>query len=311
MKKLLFSAIALIAASSPGYGKDLNSIGISLASLGNPFFVALANGAQAEAKKINPNVKVTTVGFEQDLNKQIDQIDNFIAAGVDLILLNPGDPNALAPAIKKAQAAGVVVVSVDTAAKGADATVTTNNVKAGGVACQYIVTKLNGAGNVIIENGPQNSAIIDRVKGCKEVFAASQGIKVLSNDQDGKSSRDGGMSVMQSLLTRFPKVDAVFAVADPQALGSDLAMKQQGRKDIIITSVDGSPDVEAALKDPRSPAIQGTGAQDPYAMAAKAVQIGNDILSGKKPDQTVVLLDPALVTRDNVADYKGWQAVRN
>jgi ribose transport system substrate-binding protein len=310
MKRLLISAAALIVASSTGHAKELNSIGISLASLGNPYFVALANGAQAEAKKINPKVKVTTVGFEQDLNKQIDQIDNFIAAGVDLILLNPGDPAAVGPAIKKAQAAGIVVVSVDTAAKAADATVTTNNVKAGEVACQYIAAKLKGAGNVIIENGPQNSAITDRVKGCKEAFVANPGLKILSDDQDGKSSRDGGMSVMQSLLTRFPKIDAVFAVADPQALGSDLAMKQLGRKGIIITAVDGSPDVEAALKDPNSPAIQATGAQDPYAMATMAVKIGNDILGGKKPEKSVVLLDPALVTRDNVAEYKGWQAVR-
>lgn len=311
MKKLMISAALMLTAVAPSQAKDLNAIGISLASLGNPFFVALASGAQAEAKKINPNVKVTTAGFEQDLNKQIDQIDNFIAAGVDLILLNPGDRNALAPAIKKAQDAGIVVVSVDTAAKGADATVTTNNVKAGEVACQYIADKLKGTGNVIIQNGPQNSAIIDRVTGCKTVFAAHPGLKVLSDDQDGKSSRDGGMNVMQSLLTRFPSIDAVFAVADPQAIGSDLAMKQQNREGIIITAVDGSPDVEAALKDPKSPAIQATAAQDPYAMAALAVKIGNEILAGKKPAETTVLLDPALVTRDNVSTFKGWEAVRD
>jgi len=55
----------------------------------------------------------------------VTQIDNFIAAGVDLILLNPGDPKAVGPAIKKAQAAGIIVVAVDTAAEDADATVTT------------------------------------------------------------------------------------------------------------------------------------------------------------------------------------------
>jgi len=153
------------------------------------------------------------------LGKQVTQIDNFIAAGVDLILLNPGDPKALGPAIKKAQAAGIIVVAVDTAAEGADATVTTNNVQAGEISCQYIVDKLGGKGEVIIENGPQVSAVIDRVAGCKNVFSKNPGIKVLSNDQDGKGSREGGLTVTQGYLTRFAKINAIFAINDPQAIG--------------------------------------------------------------------------------------------
>ena len=172
-------------------------------------------------------MKVTTVGFEYDLGKQVTQIDNFIAAGVDLILLNPGDPKAIGPAIKKAQAAGIVVVAVDTAAEGADATVTTNNVQAGEISCQYIVDKLGGKGDVIIENGPQVSAVIDRVVGCKNVFGKNPGIKVLSSDQDAKGSREGGLTVAQGYLTRFPKIDAIFAINDPQAIGTDLAARQQ------------------------------------------------------------------------------------
>ncbi|HMH70728.1 MAG TPA: substrate-binding domain-containing protein, partial [Bradyrhizobium sp.] len=186
------AAIALVLSSAPSFAKELKSVGISLGSLGNPFFVALSKGAEFEARKTNPNVKITTVGFEYDLGKQVTQIDNFIAAGVDLILLNPGDPKAVGPAIKKAQAAGIVVVAVDTAAEGADATVTTNNVQAGEISCQYIVDKLGGKGDVIIENGPQVSAVIDRVVGCKNVFSKNPGLKVLSSDQDAKGSREGG-----------------------------------------------------------------------------------------------------------------------
>uniref|UniRef100_UPI00286825B9 substrate-binding domain-containing protein n=1 Tax=Brevibacillus agri TaxID=51101 RepID=UPI00286825B9 len=85
--------------------------------------------------------------------------------------------SSIGPAIKKAQAAGIVVVAVDTAAEGADATVTTNNVQAGEISCQYIVDKLGGKGDVIIENGPQVSAVIDRVTGCKNVFGKNAGIK--------------------------------------------------------------------------------------------------------------------------------------
>ncbi len=308
LKKMLLAGAAIALTLGGAQAKELNKIGISLGSLGNPFFIALANGATAEAKKINPNVEVTTVGYDYDLGKQFTQIDNFIAAGVDLILLNPGDPNAIEPAIKKAQAAGIPVVAVDTAAKGADATVTTNNIQAGAIACQFIVDKIGGKGNVIIENGPQVSSVIDRVKGCEGVFAKSPDIKVLSSDQDGKGSRDGGLAVAQSLLTRFDSVQAIFAINDPQAIGTDLAAKQLGRTGIVITSVDGAPDIEAALKGDTM--IQASASQDPYVMAQKAVEIGNEILQGKKPAESILLMDSKLVTRDNVNDYKGWTAPR-
>ena len=304
------AALALVMSSAPSSAKELKSIGVSLGSLGNPFFVALSKGAEFEAKKTNPNVKITAVGFEYDLGKQVTQIDNFIAAGVDMILLNPGDPKAIGPAIKKAQAAGILVVAVDTAAEGADATVTTNNVQAGEISCQYIVDKLGGKGDVIIQNGPQVSAVIDRVNGCKSVFAKAPGIKVLSSDQDGKGSREGGLTVAQGYLTRYPKIDAIFAINDPQAIGTDLAARKQQRSGIIITSVDGAPDIETALKDPASPQIQASASQDPFFMARRAVQIGVSILNGQKPASTVELLPSKLITRDNVAEYKGWTSER-
>ncbi len=311
LKKLLLASAALALASGAVQAKDLKTIGISLGSLGNPFFIALAKGAEFEAKKTNPNVKLLTFGYDYDLGKQVNQIDNFIAAGVDLILLNPGDVKALKPAITKAQAAGIKVVAVDTFADGADAAVTTDNVQAGQIACQYFIDKLGMKGNVIIENGPQVSSVVDRVNGCKAALAKAPDMKLLSSDQDGKGQRDAGLTVMKSLLTRFPKVDAIFTINDPQALGSNLAAKQLNRTDMIITSVDGAPDIEAALKDPNTPMIQASASQDPFAMARKAVDVGVDLLNGKTPEQKITLLPAALVTRDNVASNKGWTSDRS
>jgi ribose transport system substrate-binding protein len=154
LKQIVLAGVALMIATGAASAKELKSIGISLGSMGNPFFVALAKGAEFEAKKTNPNVKVTTVGFDYDLGKQNTQVDNFIAAGVDLILLNPGDPKAIEPAIRRAKAAGITVVAVDTAAQGADATVETNNIQAGTIACQYLIDKMGGKGDMIILNGP-------------------------------------------------------------------------------------------------------------------------------------------------------------
>lgn len=314
----MFKQKAVLASIALGLGfamtaaqaadKPLKSIGVTVGSLGNPYFVTIVKGAEAKAKQINPNAKVTAVSADYDLNKQFTQIDNFISAHVDMILLNAADPKAIEPAVKKAEAAGIVVVAVDVAAAGANATVQTNNVQAGELSCGYIAKKLNGRGNVIIENGPPVSAVVDRVKGCKSALAKEPGIKILSDDQDAKGSREGGMNAMQGYLTRFPKVDAVFTINDPQAVGSDLAAKQLQRKNIVITSVDGAPDIETALKS--DTLVQASASQDPWAMAQTAVDIGYGIMNGKQLANPMTLLPSTLVTRDSVGSYKGWSAPR-
>ena len=305
--KRIFPVMALAALMSQAVeARELKALGISMGSLGNPYFVTLADGASARAKELNPNVKVTSVSADYDLSKQFSQIDNFISSKVDLILINAVDPSAMASAIKKARDAGIVVVAVDVDAKGVNATVQTDNVEAGKLACQYLVDKLAGKGNVIIQNGPQVTAVTDRVKGCKAALAGAPDIKVLSDDQDGKGSREGGLNVMQGYLTRFPKIDGLFAINDPQAIGSDLAAKQLKRSGIIITSVDGAPDIENALKTDSQ--IQASASQDPWAMAQTAVNVGNDLLNDKAPAEAVTLLTPKLITRDNVGTYSGWSS---
>ena len=307
-RKLIAAGIALALASGFAQAREIKSVGVTVGSLGNPFFVTIAKGAEAKVKELNPNAKVLAVSADYDLNKQFTQIDNFIAAGVDMILLNAADAKAIEPAVKKAQKAGIAVVGVDVAAAGADATVQTDNVQAGRIACEHIVKRLNGQGNVIIQNGPQVSAVVDRVKGCKEVLTAAPGIKVLSEDQDGKGSREGGMNVMLGHLTRFQKLDAVFTINDPQAIGTDLAARQLKRKGIVITSVDGAPDIENALKT--DTLVEASASQDPWAMAQQAIIIGNDVLNGKRPANPMVLIPSNLITRDNVTSYKGWSAPR-
>ncbi|MFL5252377.1 MAG: ABC transporter substrate-binding protein [Rhodopila sp.] len=306
LKTLLLAGTALVIGAGAAAAKDLRAIGISVGSMGNPFFIALAKGAEFEAKKTNPNAKITAVGFDYDLGKQNTQIDNFIAAGVDMILLNPGDPKAIEPAIKRAQRAGIIVVAVDTAANGANATVETNNTQAGTIACQYLIEKMGGKGNMIILNGPQVSSVIERVNGCKEVIGKNSGVKLLSSDQDAKGSREGGLAVMQSLLTRYPTVDGVFAINDPTAIGAVLAAKQMQRTNFPITSVDGAPDAETALKDPNQKQFVATASQDPFQMARLAVQEGVGLLAGKKPEKDPLLMDSKLVTRENVGEYQGW-----
>ena len=304
--QLMCGAALAVSTLGSASAASLDKVGISVGSLGNPFFVATIKGITDKAKSINPNVQVISVSSDYDLNKQVTQIDNFIAAGVNVIMLNAVDPKAMAPAIERAHKAGIIVAAFDVGAQGADVTVMTNNVKAGELACQYIVDHLPGSkGDVIIVNGPQVTSVADRVTGCKQVFAKNPGIKVLSSDQDGKASRDGGMAITQSLLTAYPKVDAIFAINDPTSIGVALAARQLNRNEFFITAVDGAPDIEAELKTGKS-LIKASSSQDPYTMAGHSLELAAKKLGGETIDNPVVLLDPVLITSDNLKDYKGW-----
>ena len=310
MKKTLISAtiLAALTGSAVALAADqpLKAVGVTMGNMGNPFFVTLAKGAEEKARELGGDkVKVTVDSADDDLGKQTNQIDNFIAAQVDLILLNPVHPEGIMPAVLRAKEANIPVIAVDAAAEGVNAMITSNNVQAGEKACQFIVDRLKGKGDVVIIDGPPVTAVTDRIKGCKAVFAKNPGIKILSDNQNGRGSREGGLETMTNLLTAFPKIDAVFAINDPTGTGADLAARQAKRTELFIAGVDGAPVAVEALKDKDS-LFLATAAQNPLRMAKEGVEIGYQIKQGKAPKEATILIPVDLITRDNVKDYQGW-----
>src|ERR1700747_1120211 len=279
--------------------KKLDSVALTVGDLGNPFFVQIAHGAEAQAKHLNGKVKFTALSSNYDVNNQTNQIDNFISSNVNLILLGAADSKGIAPAVMRAKQAGVTVVAVDVGAEGGvDATVTSNNKQAGTKDGAYVAERLKGKGQIVIVNGPPVTAVTDRVAGFLEEIKKNPDIKILSPEQNAGGSRDGGLRVMSDLLTAFKQIDAVFAINDPTAIGCDLAAKQAQRKEFFIVGVDGAPDIVPFLKDPAS-LIAATAAPDPYLMAQEAVKIGYDIMQGKKPKEELTLIPVGLITREN------------
>ncbi|MFM9029944.1 MAG: substrate-binding domain-containing protein, partial [Opitutaceae bacterium] len=152
--------VFLFGALSAPAAQPLRSVAITVGDLGNPFFVQIAKGAEAQARDLGgAGVQITAVSSGYDLNQQTNQMEDFIAAKVDLIVLNAADTKGIAPAVRKARAAGIVGVAVDVAAEGGvNATVMSDNVQAGRVAAEYLVKRINGKGSVVIINGPPVSA---------------------------------------------------------------------------------------------------------------------------------------------------------
>ncbi|MEH1938386.1 MAG: ABC transporter substrate-binding protein [Nostoc sp.] len=302
------SATNISAESKTATGNPkLRSVAFTVGDLSNPFFVLMGQATEAEAKKIGgKDVNVSVVSSAYDLNQQANQIENFTASNTDIIIVNAADKSGIKPAIEKAKQAGRIVIAVDTGAEGGvDATITTNNVQAGEVSCKYIADRLKGKGNIVIVNGPPVDSVIQRVSGCENVLSKYPDIKILSKNQNAEGSRDGGLRVMTDLLTTFPKIDAVFAINDPSGVGAELAANQAQRKDFFIVGVDGAPEAITAIAN-KDGLYAATATQNPRGMAEKAVQVGNDILNGKKPSSSTILIPVKLITKDNVSTEKGW-----
>jgi ribose transport system substrate-binding protein len=286
--------------------KKLDSVALTVGDLANPFFVQVSHGAEAKAKQINGKVKFTALSSNYDLNTQSNQIDSFISSNVNLILLGAADSKGIAPAVQRAKKAGLTVVAIDVGAEGGvDATITSNNKQAGTKDGAYVAERLKGKGQIVIVNGSPVTAVTDRVEGFLEEIKKHPDIKILSQDQNARGNREESLRVMSELLKQFNKIDAVFGINDPTAIGCDLAAKQAQRKEFFIVGVDGSPDIIPFLKDPSS-LIAATAAQDPYLMAQEAVKIGYDIMEGKKPKEDLTLIPVGLITKENVDRYAGW-----
>ena len=297
---MAFSFAGVANASSP---KKIASIGLMVQDMSNPFFSAMDRGAKRAAKAIGATVN--TQDAQLDLANQNTQIDAFIQQGVNLIVISAVDESGIEPAIARAKQAGIIVIAVDTPAKGADAVVMTDAVQAGEKSCDYLFTKLGGQGNVLLVDGTPIQTIIDRINGCKKVAKKYPGIKIVGQ-QASKNDRASGLMVTTDMLTANPGVKGIFGMNDPSALGAVLAVEQAGKSsNIIVTGVDGSPEGVAELKRKGSPFI-GTATQNPGAMVEKAVAIASDMLNGKQPAEKTILIPSVLVTRDSVGQYPGW-----
>lgn len=280
------------------------TIGLTVGTLANPFFVAMSKGVEEAGKELGADVFVESA--EYDLAKQTSQIENFITKKVDVILLNAVDTKGIAAAVQQAKDAGIPVIAVDTNAEGGvDATVTSDNYQAGKLAGEYVIEQLGGKGNIAIIDGPPVSAVTDRIKGFEDAIKDSK-IKIVAK-QNGEGNREKALTVMESILQANPSgsIDAVFAINDPEAIGVEIAQEQAGRKDeFFVVGVDGAPEAADAMAKEGS-TIMATSAQSPSEMVKKAAEIGMKVKNGEDVEE-LIKVPVELVTQDTLDSYQGW-----
>jgi ribose transport system substrate-binding protein len=292
-----------VSTDRGGAGAKVKTIGLMVQDLSNPFFQSMANGVKSGAEKIGATVNVQD--GRQDLGAQNEQIDAFIQQKVDVLLINAVDSDGIGPAVERAKAAGIKVVAVDVAARGAEAQVTLDNTAAGSLACTYLADQIGGAGDILLINGTPISSVQDRVTGCKQALQKYPQIKIVS-EQNGDNGRAKALTIATDMLTANPHVKGIFGINDPTALGATLAAQQAGINGLVIVGVDASPEAVAELHKPDS-MFKATAAQDPNTQGSIALEMAQKLFAGEKLDQTKVLVPTEMITRDNLAQYKGWQ----
>lgn len=279
---------------------DTLRVGVSLADLGNPFFYALAQHLQDAANdQSSQPVEMTVVSSAYDLQRQQAQIRRFIDDRVDIILLSAADSVGIEPVIHQARQAGITVTAVDIDAQGADLSVTTDNVQAGMVACRYLAERMGGAGDLGIINGASVSSVTDRVAGCRAALQEYPGIRLVSDRFNAGGTFGGGLEAMTFLLSQHPSINGVFAINDPSALGAAEAATMAGREDVLITSVDGSDQVLAALAA-NHPNLIGTAAQSPEEMARRAIEVSLAHRANRLQSPRSIRIPTHLITRESL-----------
>ena len=264
-----------------GENSGSGAVGFSISTLNNPFFVSLSEGAKAEAEK--QGVKLVVVDAGDDAAKQTNDIEDLISRNVSVLIVNPVDSDAVAPAVQNAVSKGIKVISVDRVVNGVevDCQIASDNAAGAKMATEYLVELIGeGAKAAELEGVPGASATIDRGAGFHE--AADTALDVVAS-QTANFNRAEGMNVMENILQSCPEVKGVFAHNDEMALGAVEAVLASG-KDIKIVGFDATDDAVAAVKSGK---MAATVAQKPELMGETAVQTAMKLINGETVEKSL------------------------
>ena len=301
-KLAIFSTVAIAAlsvalTSAPSSAADI--IGLVTKTNTNPFFVKMKEGAQAKAKELGVTLQAYAGKFDGDNDGQVAAIEALMAAGAKGILLVPSDSTAIVPTVKKAQKAGILVITLDTSLDpptAADANIGTDNFKAGELIGQWAKATLGAkaaTAKIATLDGDVNKASVDYfrhngfltgfgipVKDQKH-FAQSDSPQIVGSDVT-QGSDEGGRKAMENILQKASEIDVVYAINEPAADGGFAALKAAGKdKGVLVVAVDGGCPGVKMVKDG---IIGATSQQYPLLMAADGVQaIVDFVKTGKKP----------------------------
>lgn len=283
--RILLVLSALLLAFAAAVPVSAQTIGLAISTQSNPFFVDLREGAEEKAAELGVQLRV--VDAQDDSARMLAGIEDLIAAGVDVLLINPTDSAAVIPGVLAANRAGIPVITVDRAADGGVVVshIASDNVLGGRMAAELIVKASGGKAKVVeLEGIPGTTAARERGQGFNEVISQYPGIVVVARQEAG-FDRARGLTVMENILQAQPEIDFVFAHNDEMALGALVAIEAAGRAgQIKVIGFDATADAVRAVQEGR---MLATIAQQPRLMGALGVETAVKVLRGEPVDKFI------------------------
>jgi inositol transport system substrate-binding protein len=312
LTKVLVPAIAVMSmalGSTPAQAAQSKiKIGVTMA-LFDDVWLTLVRNAMTKWGSNHPDVELTIVDASNDTAKQVGQVENFLAQGMDAVVILPVDTAATGPMTKAVVKAGKPLVYVNRLPANLPKSVIycgSNSIDAGIMNMEELGKAMGGKGNVVILMGElSNEAAIGRTDGIKKVIKEKfPDIKVV-REQTGNWKRDQGKTIMENWLASGQEIDGVASNNDEMALGALQAIKAAGKLGKIpVGGTDASHD---ALESMDKGDLNNTVFQNPVAQGEESVNAAY-LLAKKEPNPKVVdgnkiWIPYERVTKENYKSY--------
>jgi ribose transport system substrate-binding protein len=294
------------------------TIGYCTPSLNAPYYQALLQSIQETTEK-NGMIFLSADG-QDDINKQVAAVEDLITKGVDALLLNPKDPDALVGVTKLAKAAGIPVFIIDSSIDpSADyiTTIQSNNLANGELAGEWLAKKYGSQKmNIALLSGNAGNPVgRTRKQGLLQGITEEQLRSLGYIDLDIKTqaytdwSYAGGLKAMEDILVAHPDVNVVITESDVCVLGAIKAIAQAGKTDdiLIVAGADGQKE---AIKYIMETDFYGcTAMNSPVQIGKNAVSCAVQYMNGRKDFPKTSYTPPLLITKENAAQYYNSNAL--
>lgn len=306
-KLVLGAVVAALVAASPAPGAAAsNKVKVAfITKFRAAFFTAMEDAAKEYAAK-HPGVELTYFSCKSpaDTACQIGQIEDAVARGFKAIVVTPMGVDVI-PALEAAAAKGVKIVLADNALdafKNKTAVAATDNVKGGQAAGAYLKSVLKSGDSIGLMEGVRGVPALDaRIQGVKDALQGS-GVKIVMGGAETRCDSAQGATVAEDLLTREPKLTAIYAACDDPAIAAARVAKDKGKK-VLVVGYDGLPDAAKAIE---AGEMNATIAQFPGRMASLAVDAAVKAVQGKQVS-SFIDTGTELVTASNAARFTHFQ----
>jgi ribose transport system substrate-binding protein len=286
-------------------------VGISMYTLGAPYFAAQLNAARRKAESLG--MTVYTTNAQDDMVKQMADVEDMLARGIDLLILNPKDPKGLIPATKAATKAGVPVIIIDSSIDPSADFVTTiqsNNMRNGELIGEWLVKKMKDKPiKMALISGTQGNPVgKERRQGVFRGIIEQQlrstgtaGFNIVAQGW-GNWTHEGGLAAMEDIIVAHPEINILLGENDSMTLGAIEAIKEANKMGdiLILAAADGQKE---ALKLIKSGEYGATGSNNPVVIAEKAIEIGLQVLQGNSDFPPKSYTPAVCITKENVDDY--------